>query len=120
MGKGLKAALVTFSEKIALLTDSLTMCKNIGLCMDILNFENACALLEAGTGFDFSPSKLEKITADCIDLEFELNKRFGVLPEDDTLPARFREEPLKSGPTKGITVDIVKMVDEYNKLHTNR
>ena len=31
-----KAALVTWSEKIALLTDSLTMCKNIGLCMDVL------------------------------------------------------------------------------------
>jgi aldehyde:ferredoxin oxidoreductase len=36
-----KAALVTYSEKIALLCDSLTMCKNIGLCMDVLDFESA-------------------------------------------------------------------------------
>jgi len=36
-----KAALVCYSEKIALLTDCLTMCKNIGLCMDVLNFEKA-------------------------------------------------------------------------------
>ena len=34
-----KAALVSYSEKIALLTDCLTMCKNIGLCMDILSLE---------------------------------------------------------------------------------
>ena len=33
-----KAELVHWSERMALLTDCLTMCKNIGLCMDILSF----------------------------------------------------------------------------------
>jgi len=59
-----KAALVGYSEKIALLTDCLTMCKNIGLCMDILNFENASTLLRAGTGLDYSPEYLQKILAE--------------------------------------------------------
>lgn len=112
-----KAALVTYSEKIALLTDSLTMCKNIGLCMDILNFENASALLKAGTGIDYSPRYLEKILGDSINTDFKLNRKFGVRRKDDTLPERFQKEPLKEGPTKGSTVNIQKMVDEYYKIH---
>lgn len=112
-----KAALVTYSEKIALLTDSLTMCKNIGLCMDILNFENASVLLKAGTGIDYSPEYLEKKIKNLIDIEFKLNKKFGVKKEDNTLPERFRKEPLSEGPTKGSTVDIKRMVDEYYKIH---
>ena len=112
-----KAALVTYSEKIALITDSLTMCKNVGLCMDILNFENVSSLLRYGTGVDYSPDYLQKINADSIDLEHELNKKLGVKREDDTLPERFQNEPLTEGPTKGSTVDIKRMVDEYRKIH---
>ena len=112
-----KAALVTYSEKIALLTDSLTMCKNIGLCMDVLNFENAGALLYFGTGVEYSPGKLKKYLSASIELDYEMNKKFGVKREDDTLPHRFRREPLKEGPTKGSTVDIEKMVNEYYTLH---
>ncbi|MCP4605174.1 MAG: aldehyde ferredoxin oxidoreductase family protein [Proteobacteria bacterium] len=112
-----KAALVTHTEKIALLTDCMTMCKNIGLCMDILNFKNTSALLVSGTGIDYTPQKLQKIMAECIERDYKLNQRFGVNPEDDTLPERFQSEPLSKGPTKGSTVNIKKMVNEYNKLH---
>ena len=112
-----KAELVTYSEKIALLTDCLTMCKNIGLCMDILDFKKIAGLLKAGTGLDYPPEYLEKITADAVDLDHKLNIRFGARKEDDTLPERFQKEPLPSGPTKGSTVDIKKMVNEYYKLH---
>jgi aldehyde:ferredoxin oxidoreductase len=112
-----KAALVTWSEKIALLTDSLTMCKNIGLCMDILNFENAAALLRAGTGIDYSAKYLERIMGEAIDHDYALNRKFGIGREHYTLPERFQKEPLREGPTKGSTVDIQKMVDEYFKIH---
>ena len=112
-----KAALVVYSEKIALLTDSLTMCKNIGLCMDILNLENASHLLRSGTGIDYSAEELKILLGEAIHTDFKLNQRFGVKKEDNTLPERFQKEPLKEGPTKGSTVDIQKMVDEYYKLH---
>ena len=112
-----KAALVSYSEKIALLTDSMTMCKNIGLCMDILNFERASALLKSATGIDYSPEYLEKIMGDFFDIEFKLNRSFGLRREDDTLPERFLKEPLNEGPTEGSTVDIKRMVDEYYKIH---
>ncbi len=112
-----KAALVSYSEKIALLTDCLTMCKNIGLCMDVLNFERASSLLMAGTGLDYSPEYLKKILADAIDLDHSFNRRLGVTRKDDTLPERFQKEPLAKGPTRGVTVDIKKMVDDYYKIH---
>lgn len=112
-----KAALVSYSEKIALLTDSLTMCKNIGLCMDVLNFESASALMQSGTGVDYSSAYLQKTLGECIDLDRKLNRKFGTTKADDTLPERFQKEPLKEGPTKDSTVNIQKMVDEYYALH---
>ena len=112
-----KAALVIYSEKIALLTDSLTMCKNVGLCMDVLNFENASDLLRYGTGIDYSPGYLKNTLAHQIRMDRKLNKKFGVKKEDDTLPERFQKEPLTEGPTKGSTVDIQRMVKEYYKIH---
>jgi len=48
---------------------------------------------------------------------FQFNRRFGLSKEDDTLPERFQKEPLTRGPTKGSTVDIQRMVDEYYKIH---
>ncbi len=112
-----KAALVTYSEKIALLTDSMTMCKNIGLCMDVLNFENASALLSTGVGIDYSPEKLQKIMGESVDLQYRLNKKFGLERKDDTLPERFLKQPLSRGPTKGSIVNIDKMVNEYYRTH---
>lgn len=112
-----KAALVTYSEKIALLTDSITMCKNVGLCMDILNFENVAILLTAATGISYTPGYLEKILAIATNRDHELNKRFGVRMDDHTLPERFLKEPLKEGPSKGSIVDIKRMVKEYYALH---
>jgi aldehyde:ferredoxin oxidoreductase len=112
-----KAALVTWSEKIALLTDSLTMCKNIGLCMDVLHFDSAAALLRAGTGEDYSPEYLENVLAEAVERDRRLNLRFGVTLKDDTLPERFLDEPLTEGPSRGSTVDIRKMVGEYYRLH---
>lgn len=112
-----KAALVTYSEKIALLTDSLTMCKNIGLCMDILNFDSASELLRAATGINYTSEQIQKLMGNSVELQFQLNRKFGLTRKDDTLPERFRREPLPRGPTKGSTVDIERMVDEYYDLH---
>ncbi len=111
-----KPELVTYSEKIALLTDSLTMCKNIGLCMDILDLETSKELLKHGTGLSYSKRELKKILSKSIKRERKLNKEFK--PElISTLPKRFREEPLKEGESKGSTVDIEKMVKKYEELH---
>ncbi len=112
-----KAALVTYSEKIALLTDSLTMCKNVGLCMDVVDLERAAGLLTAGTGVKYTADALDRHFAEAVQRDFRLNRAFGVTRRDDTLPERFLREPLAEGPTRGSVVDLPRMLDDYYRLH---
>ncbi|MGE5358074.1 MAG: aldehyde ferredoxin oxidoreductase family protein [Bacteroidales bacterium] len=112
-----KAALVTYSEKIALLTDSLTMCKNVGLCMDVIDLQSAAALLTAATGVPYTPERLEAYFGEAVRRDLALNRRFGVTRAADTLPERFLHEPLPDGPTRGSVVDLPRMLDEYYRLH---
>jgi len=111
-----KAALVVYSEKLALLIDCLTMCKNIGLCMDILDFETASELLISGTGLHFTPDRIDRILEDHINTDRKMNIEFGLDPSSDTLPKRFTREPLKEGPSQGSVIHIDKMVKEYYKI----
>ncbi|MCP4693913.1 MAG: aldehyde ferredoxin oxidoreductase family protein [Desulfobacterales bacterium] len=108
-----KAALVEFTERQALLTDCMTMCKNIGLSMDIIDFEFAAALLTAGTGLKFTPDRLIKSLNGIIDAERFLNLDFGVDASQDDLPHRFVHEPLTEGPSKGQVVPVKAMVKDY-------
>ena len=110
-----KAILVEHTERQALLTDCVTMCKNIGLSMDILDFDFASRLLTAGTGLKFTPEKLDNALKGVIDRDRKMNIDFGVTAEQDTLPRRFTHEPLKEGASKGQVVPVGRMVKEYYK-----
>jgi aldehyde:ferredoxin oxidoreductase len=111
-----KAALVDYSERLALITDCLTMCKNIGLCMDILDIESSSKLLRAGTGLEFTPGRVDEILKNHIVSDRLLNLEFGVESSLDTLPTRFTQEPLEEGPSRGSVVNIDKMVREYYRI----
>ena len=111
-----KAVLVEHTERQALITDCLTMCKNIGLSMDILDFELVSRLLMAGTGLDFSPERVEKDLRAIIDAERKMNIDFGIDSSMDTLPYRFTHEPLEEGPSQGQVVPIGEMVRQYYRL----
>ena len=111
-----KAILVEHTERQALLTDCLTMCKNIGLSMDILDFDFAGRLLSAGTGLKFSPEKVDDALKGVIDKDRKMNIDFGVTADQDTLPRRFTHEPLKTGASKGQVVPVDRMVKEYYKV----
>ena len=110
-----KAILVEHTERQALLTDCLTMCKNIGLSMDILDFDFASRLLTAGTGLKFTPEKVNDALKGVIDRDRKMNIDFGVTAAQDTLPRRFTHEPLKEGASKGQVVPVGRMVKEYYK-----
>jgi aldehyde:ferredoxin oxidoreductase len=110
-----KAILVEHTERQALLTDCLTMCKNIGLSMDILDFDCASRLLTAGTGLKFTPEKVDDALKGVIDRDRRMNIDFGVTAAQDTLPRRFTHEPLKEGASKGQVVAVGRMVKEYYK-----
>jgi aldehyde:ferredoxin oxidoreductase len=110
-----KAILVEHTERQALLTDCLTMCKNIGLSMDLLDFDFASRLLTAGTGLKFTPEKVNEALKGIIDRDRKMNIDFGVTAAQDTLPRRFTHEPLKEGASKGQVVPVGRLVKEYYK-----
>jgi len=110
-----KAILVEHTERQALLTDCLTMCKNIGLSMDMLDFDFASRLLTAGTGLKFTPEKVDDALKGVIDRDRKMNIDFGVTAEQDTLPKRFTHESLKEGASKDQIVPIGRMVKAYYK-----
>ena len=111
-----KAVLVEHTERQALLTDCLTMCKNIGLSMDIMDFDFASQLLRAGTGLNFTPDKVDAALKGVINRDRKMNIDFGVTADQDTLPKRFTSEPLKEGASKGQVVPVKRMVAEYYKI----
>ena len=110
-----KAVLVEHTERQALLTDCLTMCKNIGLSMDIMDFNFASRLLRAGTGLNFTPDRVDSALKGVINRDRKMNIDFGVNADQDTLPRRFTHEPLKEGPSKDQVVPVGRMVKEYYK-----
>jgi aldehyde:ferredoxin oxidoreductase len=111
-----KAVLVEHTERQALITDCMTMCKNIGLSMDVMDFEFASKLLTAGTGLRFSQERVDKSLRGIIDADRKMNIDFGIDSSTDTLPHRFTHEPLKEGPSKGEVVPVRDMVRDYYKL----
>jgi aldehyde:ferredoxin oxidoreductase len=111
-----KAVLVEHTERQALLTDCLTICKNIGLSMDIMDFDIASQLLRAGTGLNFTPEKIDAALMGVINRDRKMNIDFGVTADQDTLPKRFTSEPLKEGASKGQVVPVKRMVAEYYKI----
>ena len=111
-----KAQLVEFTERQALLTDCLTMCKNVGLSMDVLDFELASDLLKAGTGLKFSGERVDSALKNTIRNERLLNIDFGITAADDTLPDRFTKEPLLEGDSKNQVVPVDQMVKDYYRL----
>jgi aldehyde:ferredoxin oxidoreductase len=111
-----KAILVEYTERQALLTDCLTMCKNVGLSMDVLDFELAADLLTAGTGLKFTEEGVNKALRKTITHDRLMNIDFGITAKDDTLPRRFTHEPLLEGASKNQVVPIHDMVEAYYEL----
>jgi aldehyde:ferredoxin oxidoreductase len=111
-----KAALVEYSERQALLTDCLTMCKNVGLSMDVLDFKLAADLLTSGTGLKFTENVVNKALRGTITKDRLMNIDFGITAKDDTLPHRFTQEPLLEGESKNQVVPVDDMVKDYYKL----
>ncbi len=111
-----KAQLVEYTERQALLTDCLTMCKNVGLSMDVLDFELASDLLKACTGLTFTGEIVDDALKNTITNDRLMNIEFGIKPEDDTLPDRFTKDVLSEGDSKDQVVPVHDMVKEYYRI----
>ncbi len=49
-------------------------------------------------------------------LERDFNTKAGLTAKDDTLPKRFFDEGANTGPAKGLTSGLAKMLPEYYQL----
>jgi aldehyde:ferredoxin oxidoreductase len=110
-----KGALVNYAEHLGLLSDSITVCKNISCCMDAVDFDLAADAYSGLLGRDISARDLWEVCSRVSQIERDFNLREGLLPEEDTLPARFIGHAIPDGPAKGTTIDIQRLVQDYYK-----
>jgi aldehyde:ferredoxin oxidoreductase len=110
-----KGALVNYAEHLGLLSDSLTVCKNISCCMDAMDFDVAAEVYSGMLGEDITSLDLWKACSLVSQIERNFNLREGLNPEDDTLPYRFIDNPIPDGPSKGTVINISRLVQDYYK-----
>lgn len=118
-----KAVVVTFSETIYAVVDCVGICKFI--CHGFnsprnLNYDHFRELIYLSTGLEFTKEELIQVGRRVIDLERVINMREGITRKDDTLPARYFDEPMDGRKTKGHHIDrekFAQMLDEFYALH---
>ena len=74
------------------------------------------ALLNAGTGTEYTADSLLEVGERIYNLERLFNKAAGMRPEDDRLPKRLTEEPIKNGPSKGQVSQIKVTLPQYYEV----
>ncbi|MHC4149551.1 MAG: aldehyde ferredoxin oxidoreductase C-terminal domain-containing protein, partial [Planctomycetota bacterium] len=110
-----KGALVNYAEHMGLLSDSMTICKNISCCMDVVDFDLAAEAYSGLLGREITSHELWQACSHVSQVERDFNLREGLRPEEDTLPSRFLDQPIPDGPARGTTINIHKMVKDYYK-----
>ncbi|MHC4698041.1 MAG: aldehyde ferredoxin oxidoreductase family protein [Planctomycetota bacterium] len=110
-----KGALVNYSEHLGILSDSMTICKNISCCMDVVDFELAAKAYSGLLGRGISAAQIWDACTRISQVERDFNVREGLQTDEDTLPRRFIDHPIPDGPAKGTRIDIKTMVKDYYK-----
>jgi aldehyde:ferredoxin oxidoreductase len=105
-----KAGIVSVHQDSAAVIDSLVYCKFTNLAVAEEFFART---LSAVTGQHFTADDLMMVGERVWTLERLYNLREGFTKEDDTLPERLLNEPVSEGPSKGFTVKLAPMLEEY-------
>ncbi|MFG1691056.1 aldehyde ferredoxin oxidoreductase family protein [Gemmatimonadota bacterium] len=111
-----KGALVNYAEHMGLLSDSMTICKNISCCMDVVDFDLAADAYSGLLGRDITKDELWQVCSHVSQVERDFNLREGLTVKDDTLPERFVGKPIPDGPSAGTVIDIDHLVKDYYKV----
>ena len=117
-----KAYMVWWSEMHYALGDALGLCRFAQKFNSVehLGLEEFARLIFFTTGMEFSTDELFKVGERIVTLERLFLQREGVDRSWDTLPDRYFEEPMDSGPYKGEKIDresFDRMLDEYYGFH---
>jgi aldehyde:ferredoxin oxidoreductase len=105
-----KAGIVSVHQDSAAVIDSLVYCKFANMAVAEEFFART---LSAVTGEAFTADDLMMVGERVWTLERLYNLREGFTEADDTLPKRMLEEPVSGGPSKGFTVKLAPMLEEY-------
>jgi aldehyde:ferredoxin oxidoreductase len=113
-----KGKLTKWNQDVrAATTDCPTMCAFLlDMAFAATSTQNTATLMEAITGFAFTPEEVEKVGERLNNLAKAFNVREGLTRADDMLPERLMTEPLKAGASKGHMIskdDLNAMLDEY-------
>jgi len=113
--------IVRWHEDCYAVTDCLGLCTFVTLSRGyLITPEQMARMYTSATGMDTNPEALFTSGRRVINLEKALNMREGATRKDDTLPWRFMNEPVRSGPFKGMITsrdELDRMLDEYYGLH---
>lgn len=115
-GKANSAVISEHQERVA---DNMGVCKWLYGLFIYNDVEMAAKVFNIVTGKDWDMDKLMKVSERVRNLERMFDVRQGISRQDDTLPKKFFDEPLKQGPYKGEVMDKAKfeqMKDEYYEI----
>ena len=108
-----KATTIKSGQELSCFINTLGVCEfgTIGVTL-----EKVADTVSAATGLSLNEAEARKIARRLINLRRAFNIRHGLVPEDDTLPPRYTQEPPPDGGAKGSVVPIKPMVYDYYKL----
>ncbi len=107
-----KAQLSMIFQDLTAVIDSMGLCLFSSFA---LGADSYAALLNAGTGTDYTPEELMVVGERIYNIERMFNKAAGMKPEDDGLPKRLTEQPISDGPSKGMVSQIEITLPQYYK-----
>ena len=108
-----KAKMVKDTQLIMTIVDSLGMCASMRF---VLAPQAMLSLYGAVTGISLEEEEALRIAERVNNLERLFNIREGLTRKNDTLPRRLLKETMPTGPSKGNTVPLDQMLDEYYEL----
>jgi len=111
-GRG-KMAMET--ENFACILDCLVLCKFLRNCFDDFN-EDVARIYTMTTGIEITPDELAAVGERVCNLKKAFNIREGWKREDDWLPGRVFDDPIPSGPGKGVHLtpdELNYLIDDY-------
>jgi aldehyde:ferredoxin oxidoreductase len=108
-----KAELAKASRERRVLADTAILCI---FPQSAVPNETIAELLNAATGFSWSPNDLYNVGERGSNIERAFNVREGLLRSWDTLPKRLLTESVKSGPTQGQVVELDTLLTEFYRI----
>jgi len=109
-----KGKLVKYCEDYMAVSDMLEVCKYT-TAYYIVRPEDLAQAFSLATGITMETDELLRAGERLINLERLILVREGISRKDDTLPKRFLKHPMPEGPSKGSTVELEEMLNEYYK-----